>query len=36
MVVPTRRRVVLRNEQNIADHRSAAILLDVGHVRLLH
>jgi hypothetical protein len=36
MIVPTRRRVLLRNEQNVADHGSAAILLDVGHVRLIH
>jgi hypothetical protein len=36
MIVPTRWRVLLRNEQNVADHGSAAILLDVGHVRLIH
>ena len=36
LAVPTRRRVLLRNEQNIADHSFAAILLDIDHVRLLH
>jgi len=32
--VPTRRRVLLRDENNIADHGFAAILLDVDDVRL--
>jgi hypothetical protein len=32
--VPTRRRVLLRDEKNIADHRFAAVLLDVDDVRI--
>ncbi len=32
--VPTRRRVLLRDEKNIADHGFAAILLDVDDVRI--
>jgi hypothetical protein len=32
--VPTRRRVLLRDERNIADHGFAAILLDVDDVRI--
>jgi hypothetical protein len=34
LIVPTRRRVLHRNEENIADHRLATILLDVDDVRL--
>ncbi|MFF0190574.1 hypothetical protein [Streptomyces sp. NPDC005244] len=34
LIVPTRRRVLLRNEENIADHTFCAILLDVDDVRL--
>jgi hypothetical protein len=34
LIVPTRRRVLRRNEENIADHSFAAILLDVDGVRL--
>ncbi|MFD9586159.1 hypothetical protein ACFWBM_15850 [Streptomyces sp. NPDC059980] len=34
LTVPTRRRVLLRNEDNIADHTFCAILLDVDNVQL--
>ncbi|MGW3668471.1 hypothetical protein [Streptomyces sp. NPDC005141] len=34
LIVPTRRRVLLRNEMDIADHGFCGILLDVGDVRL--
>jgi hypothetical protein len=34
LIAPTRRRVLLRNEENIADHSFCAILLDVDDVRL--
>ncbi len=34
LIVPTRRRVLRRNEEDIADHSLAAILLDVDGVRL--
>ncbi|MGW3686526.1 hypothetical protein [Streptomyces sp. NPDC005125] len=34
LIVPTRRRVLLRNDKDIADHSFCAILLDVANVRL--
>lgn len=34
LIVPTRRRVLLRDENNVADHSFAAILLDVDAVEL--
>jgi hypothetical protein len=34
LIVPTRRRVLLRDGDNIADHSSAAILLDLDDVQL--
>jgi hypothetical protein len=34
LIVPTRRRVLLRNEEGVADQSFCAILLDVSDVQL--